>query len=119
MPKTLLIVDDEPFIREIVREKIGKHFDQVLEAENGEKAILCLKQQPDTTLIISDFKMPVLDGLQFLEKARELGYQKSFVFFTAMIRPNEVEKMSKLGVKEILVKGETNDWSRVVSSALT
>lgn len=118
MSRTLLIVDDEPLIREIVREKIGKHFERILEAENGAQGIFCLKQYPEVTMVVSDLKMPIMDGLEFLKEARQLGYQKTFVYFTAMVIPQEVTKMSMLGVKDILLKGETNDWSKVVTNAL-
>ena len=119
MSRTLLIVDDEPLIREIIREKIGKHFEHILEAENGAQGIFCLKQYPEVSMVVSDLKMPIMDGLEFLEEARQLGYQKTFVYFTAMVKPQEVTRMSELGVKDIFFKGEINDWLKVVKNVLS
>ena len=68
MIKTL-IVDDEPFIRQGLRvlidwEKYG--YEIVDEAENGLKAIEKIKEK-EINLVITDIKMPEMDGLELIE----------------------------------------------------
>jgi DNA-binding response OmpR family regulator len=64
----LLVVDDEPEIREIVREILQEHFD-VIEAENGKQAIdLAQRNLPD--MILMDVMMPEMDGIAATENIR-------------------------------------------------
>lgn len=64
----LLVVDDEPEIREIVREVLQEHFD-VIEAENGKQAVdLAERTLPD--MILMDVMMPEMDGIAATESIR-------------------------------------------------
>ena len=64
----LLVVDDEPEIREIVREVLQDHFD-VVEAENGKQAVdLAQRSLPD--MILMDVMMPEMDGIAATESIR-------------------------------------------------
>ena len=69
----LLIVDDELFIRQSMQgffNQPGFPFGQITSAEDGEKGlILALEQKPD--IIISDVVMPGMNGLEFVQKAKE------------------------------------------------
>ena len=58
--KKVLIVDDEPFVRQVVRRTLGKQY-TILEAGNGEEAVsVARSQSPD--LILMDLMMPKMDG---------------------------------------------------------
>src|SRR5690606_39254132 len=64
----LLIVDDEPEIREIVREVLQEHF-EVIEASNGKEAVeLAQRILPD--MIMMDVMMPEMDGIAATESIR-------------------------------------------------
>lgn len=64
----LLVVDDEPEIREIVREVLHDHF-EVIEAENGKQAVdLAQRALPD--MILMDVMMPEMDGIAATESIR-------------------------------------------------
>ncbi|MEJ5186150.1 MAG: response regulator [Candidatus Geothermincolales bacterium] len=66
----VLVVDDDPVIRELVRETLNDDRFQVLEACDGSEGMrLCLEQKPD--LVILDIMMPGQDGLEVLRKLRE------------------------------------------------
>lgn len=66
----VLVVDDDPVIRELVRETLNDDRFQVLEACDGAEGMrLCLEQKPD--LVILDIMMPGQDGLEVLRKLRE------------------------------------------------
>jgi CheY-like chemotaxis protein len=72
--RTLLIVDDEEDILESLSELFGLHLPglQVLTARTGEEA-LALLQRRGVDLILSDFRMPGMDGIEFLRRARSLA----------------------------------------------
>ena len=59
--KKILIADDEPFVRSLVKKLLGKNC-TVLEANDGKEAVnVALSQKPD--LILMDILMPKMDGL--------------------------------------------------------
>lgn len=59
--KRVLIVDDEPVVRQLVRQMLSKDY-TVLEAQNGEEAVsIARSQKPDA--ILMDMLMPKMDGL--------------------------------------------------------
>ncbi len=69
-PKTILIVDDDSAVRELVRSGLEDKGRNVLEAENGFKGLsLALKQKPD--LVLLDILMPVMDGFTACLRLRE------------------------------------------------
>ncbi len=60
MKGKILIVDDEPYIRQLVNNALGKDY-SILQASNGEEAMnIALSQKPD--LILMDIIMPKVDG---------------------------------------------------------
>jgi two-component system cell cycle response regulator DivK len=61
--KCILVVEDEPDDRQILRDMLARANYQVLEAEDGEQALASVaKQRPDMILI--DLQFPILDGLE-------------------------------------------------------
>lgn len=73
MDKTcILIVDDNPEIREIINVLLGGEGFEVSEAENGSQALTLIEQQ-DFDLIILDIMMPGPNGYQTCRKIRELS----------------------------------------------
>jgi CheY-like chemotaxis protein len=79
----ILIVEDEYLITLVastVLEAAGHH---VLEAFDGEEALKIVSQeQPE--LIITDYMMPRLDGLQLIHKLRETGFDRPIILATAI-----------------------------------
>jgi CheY-like chemotaxis protein len=69
----ILIVDDDRIIRDLIRKFLGGEFGaEVIEAENGFKALEILKVVPYPDLAVVDMMMPGLDGIQLLEKIRSI-----------------------------------------------
>jgi DNA-binding response OmpR family regulator len=69
-PLTLLVIDDEPQIRRLLRITLEGHAYRVLEAANGRDGLLAAAQdRPD--LILLDLGLPDLDGLSILRRIRE------------------------------------------------
>lgn len=64
--KTILVVEDEEQIRELLSRRLSKHGYDVLTASNGKEAVeICKTKHPDLALL--DIGMPVLDGYQTCE----------------------------------------------------
>ena len=66
---TLLFVDDEPSILSSLKRLFRQHGYQIFTAEGGEAGLAVLEKEP-IDLVISDMRMPVMDGAHFLEQAR-------------------------------------------------
>jgi two-component system cell cycle response regulator DivK len=67
--KKVLVVDDNPISRELVREVLEDSDRQVLEAENGEEALRVIaSEKPDVVLL--DIQLPVYDGYEVLRRVR-------------------------------------------------
>ena len=103
MPKTILVVDDEPVVVEIAKRKLEDRGYEVLTAGNGEEALESLKTKvPD--LIVLDIQMPKMNGYTFMmEKSKTPEYVKiPVIVLTAY---NEMEPLFKRhGVKAYLLK---------------
>ena len=69
---TVLIVDDSKLSRDLIKLHLeGIHLN-VLEAENGQQALEIIKSGDHTiSLVITDYQMPVMDGLEMTRKIRE------------------------------------------------
>jgi two-component system, chemotaxis family, chemotaxis protein CheY len=68
---TCLVVDDSGVIRKIARRILEQMDFQVVEAEDGEKALeVCRRELPDAILL--DWNMPVMDGYEFLGHLRRM-----------------------------------------------
>ncbi|AZZ35292.1 hypothetical protein CIK05_00225 [Bdellovibrio sp. qaytius] len=77
----ILVVDDEVGLRNSLKELLSETYD-VETAEDGEKA-LQLIQEKSFEIVLSDLKMPKLDGLGLLAKIREVSPLTSFILMTA------------------------------------
>ena len=78
----ILVVDDDPAIRKIVRDRVRAAGHQVETAEDGQSALkLAAKLEPH--LVISDIRMPGMDGLELLTKLRERRPVPEVVMMTA------------------------------------
>jgi two-component system cell cycle sensor histidine kinase/response regulator CckA len=69
--ETILLVDDEPHVSSILAEVLGEHGYHVLTAGSAEQALSMMHAQGERIdLVISDLKMPGLDGLELARKIR-------------------------------------------------
>ena len=66
----ILVVDDEPIVRNLVRRTLERAGHEVADAEDGEVALAANREQ-SFDLVIADLFMPVMDGLQLIVQLRE------------------------------------------------
>ena len=77
----ILIVDDEQSIRETLREILEYEGYEIEEAKDGEKAI-ALNKKYNYDAVLSDIKMPKLDGIEVLEKAKTIAPELPFIMIS-------------------------------------
>lgn len=83
MAKTILVADDNPLIRKALCKlfEAEEDYDICAEATNGQEAIdLALKHRPD--LILLDFAMPVLNGLEASRELKKIMPDVPIILFT-------------------------------------
>ena len=69
---TVLVVEDEVMLLMIMAETLRDAGYEVWEAENGEAALAILRNHPDMDVLISDMRMPGMNGYQVVERAQAL-----------------------------------------------
>ena len=69
-PPKILVVDDDPEVREIVAETLVEFGYGVVQAGSGEEALPMLDRRPDIGLVITDVRMPGMSGLELVELAQ-------------------------------------------------
>lgn len=105
--KKILIVDDEPVVREHLKQMIDWSQDVVLigEASSGSEALkLCREESPD--IIFSDIKMPNMDGLQFIERLKKVNPGIKAVLLTAYSDFQYMQDAIDLKVEKYVLKYE-------------
>ena len=78
--ETVLIVEDEFAIAELLAMALTDSGYRVLLAANGLQALEYLSQEPSPDLVISDFMMPLLDGAGFIQAMREIEPQRDIPY---------------------------------------
>ena len=103
--RTCLVVDDSSVVRKIARRILEDLDFQIVEAEDGEKALeICKKGLPDAILL--DWNMPVMDGYEFLGNLRRLpgGHQPKVVFCTTENDIDHISRALHAGANEYIMK---------------
>ena len=107
-----LVVDDFATMRKIVKNVLRQiDITNVTEAENGKQAIEILRADPAFELIVSDWIMPEMTGIEFLKACKEDETIKNipFVMVTAEAQKDSVLEAIKAGVDNYIVKPFTPD----------
>ncbi len=109
---SVLVVDDASFIRDLVKKGLRDHFPgiQIEEAINGRKAQQMLARQP-FDLILCDWEMPELSGLELLGWCREQESLKTtpFIMVTSRGDKENVVQAIQAGVSDFIGKPFSND----------
>lgn len=81
MQPRILFVDDDQMLLSSMERCLGLEFDLVT-AISGLEALKKIEEQPTFPVVVCDMRMPVMDGLQFIERARELSKRSVFLMLT-------------------------------------
>ena len=117
----ILVVDDSRVMRQIVIRTLrqsGHGGNDVLEAENGREALrIALAEHPD--LVLSDWNMPEMSGIDLLESLREAGSTVTFGFVTSEGSDMMRERARAAGAAFLIAKPFTAEtFDEVLGAAL-
>jgi len=104
-PKRILVVDDEPRVREMIEFRLRQYGFEVIQAANGREALaVASKEQPD--LVLLDVMMPELDGFQVCSrlKQHEATQHIPVVMLTAKAEAKDVTRAFNSGAADYVVK---------------
>ena len=100
---TCLIVDDEPRLRQVLMHLMRNEGFACIEAGNGEDALALLEQHP-VTLVMSDLRMPRMDGLELLRHTRARWPDVAVVMITAVADVEVAVSCLAIGAMDYLTK---------------
>jgi YesN/AraC family two-component response regulator len=101
--RTLLIVDDEPELVEILVSTCQSLTNNILTATNGLEALEIIRTKK-IDAVLSDINMPKMSGLELLAQMREEGFQHSFVFLSGFGDRDNLAKALSYGAIEFIEK---------------
>lgn len=99
----LLIVDDEEMMRSLLSKILTREGYQVHSASDGVEALEYLKEQ-DADIIISDMKMPRMDGFELMKQVKADYPDKAVIIMTAFGDTYTVKDALLLGADEYITK---------------
>ena len=108
MTATILVVDDEPDLEALIRQKFRKQIrDGVvifMFAHDGIEALQSIENHPDVDMVVSDINMPRMDGLSLLEKLQEVEDKKSTIIVSAYGDMSNIRTAMNRGAFDFLTK---------------
>ena len=107
-PLQLLVIDDEPAIRQVVSVLLRKAGYTVDQASDGEAAMERLSKG-DIDIALCDIKMPGMSGIDLLRQARAVNLDTAFIMMTAFASVDTAIEAIKAGAADYMIKPLNND----------
>jgi CheY-like chemotaxis protein len=115
----LLVVEDEPDLRNALVESLTLLQYDVIEAANGAEALALLEQGTAVDLIICDVIMPQMGGLPFMQALQRLNAPPPVIFVTGHPLDIEPDNLREMGVRNVLSKPvQPAQLSQAIAAAL-
>jgi two-component system response regulator VanR len=100
---SILLVEDNAIMRKEVSDMLRLFFRDVFIAENGESAFCCYEdEKPD--IVLSDIKMPLMDGVTLARKIRQNDFETPIVLLFVLFRSKYSALFAKYRGKRISIK---------------
>jgi len=114
----ILVVDDDQGIRDMLEIMLSREGYEVTCAADANKALSrCKKEKYD--LILTDLKMPKIDGIEFLKELKDICQETMVILMTAYASPETAVSAMKEGAYDYVEKGfDIEDIKTIISSAL-
>jgi diguanylate cyclase (GGDEF)-like protein len=101
--ETILFIEDDQNVQTEMLDILEYYCKKVYTANNGQEGLdLYIKYKPD--IIMSDIRMPIMDGLTMIKKVKQIDEQAHIIFITAFSDFNYLEEAIKLQIDGYLVK---------------
>ncbi len=110
MPKAM-VIDDSRAIRLILRRTLEKLGYEVLEARHGKEAVAELEQDPEVSLMLVDWNMPEMNGLELVKYLRaQPGFSRvTLMMVTTETEIEQIVTALEAGANEYVMKPFTED----------
>lgn len=115
---SILIVEDEPEILNLLKNIFSKYFSKVYTATNGKRGMEIVKESsPD--IVLTDILMPEISGTELIAKMRSEGIDTPVIIISSSRERDDLKKAIKLGVYDFIEKPfKRADVEKVVSRVL-
>jgi len=100
----ILVVEDSPEIQRYLRTLLELDLYQAQTANNGEEALQCLRDGYDPSLVLLDMQMPGMDGLETLQRIRQLRPELKVIMCSGVDDPDKMHQAAALGAQAYLLK---------------
>jgi len=100
----VILVDDEQIIHGLLIDMFSEHDIELIVAENGEAGLEKIKQHPEVHLIITDYKMMNINGLEMLRMAREFRTDFRFILISGHIYEGEILEAMRMAACDCFTK---------------
>jgi two-component system chemotaxis response regulator CheY len=106
-----LVIDDSRTVRAIIRQTLGEVGMDVVEAGNGREGLDRLREAGDVGVVLVDWNMPVMNGLEFIRAVRaERAYDPvRIMMVTTETEQEQVIRALEAGANEYVMKPFTRD----------
>ncbi|MBD2325859.1 response regulator [Alkalinema sp. FACHB-956] len=106
--KLILVVEDEPLIRQVTKTTLEDSHYRTLIAQDGMEAIaLYEKHQQEIQLVLMDIMMPVMDGLTAIRMLHAINPNVNVIAMSGLVPDSQIAELNQLGVKAFLSKPYT------------
>jgi CheY-like chemotaxis protein len=99
----ILVVDDEPAVRDVFRAALERGGFAVSTAATGREALEAIRNAP-VDVVMTDLWMPEMNGVELIEAARARGCTAAIMVLSSHLTPTTTDKLRALGVERILSK---------------
>lgn len=100
----VLIVEDEPGIRQLLKTILKRHVKQIFEAKNGQEGVDLCREHPEITVVLMDVKMPVMSGLEATRIIKSFRKELPVIVVTAYALADDRASAMNAGCDDFLVK---------------
>ncbi|MBF0237616.1 MAG: response regulator [SAR324 cluster bacterium] len=100
----IIIVDDEMIIRHMIEKKLSDQGIEVLQATDGLSGLQLILEHPEVKLIVTDYKMPRMDGFTMLKKAREIRSDFRFILMSGHAQGGDIIDALRLSASDFFIK---------------
>lgn len=102
-PKRILVVDDEPGIRDLLADALAMAGFEMTSCESASQAFQLIQSQ-HFDLVIADVNMPRVTGFDLLQKLRSADVQTPFLFLTARADQHDIAEGFRVGADDYVTK---------------
>ena len=100
---TILIVDDEPRVAELLAESVRLQGHEAIVAGSGMEGLALLEQRRPAAVFL-DIVMPELNGIEVLRRIRQTDRNLPVIIITGRASPEQIDEARRLGITECVEK---------------